>query len=95
MVGPPSDKQNCFCNKETSERAIMNEKRQIEEKIYQAKLDLRKVKEKKRKEIERLESRLRNFCTLPGPILILVLAVLVGIRRSVMRKMYISHASDA
>jgi hypothetical protein len=27
MVGPPSDKQNCFCNKETSERAIMNEKR--------------------------------------------------------------------
>ena len=74
---------------------IMSEKRQIEEKIYQAKLDLRKVKERKRKEIERLESRLRNFCTLPGPILILVLAVLVGIRRSVMRKMYISHASDA
>jgi ABC-2 type transport system permease protein len=74
---------------------IINEKRQIEEKIYQAKLDLRKVKEKKRKEIERLESRLRNFCTLPGPILILVLAVLVGVRRSVMRKMYISHASDA
>ena len=74
---------------------IMSEKRQIEEKIYQAKLDLRKVKERKRKEIEQMELRLRNFCTLPGPILILVLAVLVGVRRSVMRKMYISHASDA
>ncbi|NLH16424.1 MAG: hypothetical protein GX455_07590 [Phycisphaerae bacterium] len=74
---------------------IMTEKRKIEEDIYKAKLELRKVKERKRKEIERMESRLRNFCTLPGPILILVLAILVGVRRGVMRKMYISHASDA
>ncbi len=74
---------------------IMSEKRKIEEDIYKAKLELRKVKETKRKEIERMESRLRNFCTLPGPILILVLAILVGVRRSMMRKMYISHASDA
>ncbi len=74
---------------------ILTEKRAIEEKIFKARQDLRKVNEAKRKQIEALESKLRNFCTLPGPILILILAVLVGIRRNVMRKMYISHASDA
>jgi len=50
---------------------------------------------KKREEIEKLRDSLRNFCTLPAPAAILLIAILLGIKRSLTRKHYISHASDA
>ena len=50
---------------------------------------------KKREKIEKLGTNLRNFCTLPAPAAILLIAILLGIKRSLTRKHYISHASDA
>jgi hypothetical protein len=49
----------------------------------------------KRERIEGLKVQMRNFCTLPGPALTLVIAVGLGIHRSIRRRYYISHASDA
>lgn len=69
---------------------IIVRKQQLEEQLYQQQLKLRKVKNEKRKNIESLKDRLRNFNTLPGPILTLVIAVILGIRRSVKKRHYIS-----
>ncbi len=74
---------------------ILIEKREIEGKIAEAQRDLRLIKSKRRKQIEALGSTLRNFCTLPGPGLILLIAIVIGIRRKVIRRHYISHASDS
>lgn len=74
---------------------ILIEKREIEAKIAGAQRDLRLIKSKRRKEIEALGSTLRNFCTLPGPGMILLVAIAIGIRRKVIRRHYISHASDS
>ncbi|MCK4960730.1 MAG: hypothetical protein KAT00_15060, partial [Planctomycetes bacterium] len=74
---------------------ILIEKREIETKIAGAQRDLRLIKSKRRKEIEALGSTLRNFCTLPGPGMILLIAIAIGIRRKVIRRHYISHASDS
>ena len=74
---------------------ILKEKRAIELKIAEAQRQLRLIKNKKRERIEKLGFHLRNFCTLPGPAAILIIAIILGIRRSVMRRHYISHASDS
>jgi len=74
---------------------ILQQKKGIELEIIQAKRQLRHIKMQKRQRIERLGMRLRNFCTLPGPVVILIIAIILGIRRSVLRRHYISHASDS
>lgn len=75
--------------------SILDKKKQLELEIRRAQRELRDVKLKKRQSTERLGSNLRNFCTLPGPAAILVIAIILGVRRSVRRRHYISHASDA
>ncbi|MBN1818250.1 MAG: GldG family protein [Sedimentisphaerales bacterium] len=74
---------------------ILQQKRELEDKIFEANQDLRNIKMKRREKIEALGVTLRNFCTIPGPVIILLIAVVLGIRRSVMKRHYISHASDA
>lgn len=74
---------------------ILGKKKDIEEKLYQAQLRLREVKNQKRQQIENLKAKIRNFDTLPGPILILIIAIVLGIRRGMKKRHYISHASDA
>ncbi len=74
---------------------ILQQKKGIELEILQARRQLRHIKMQKRQRIERLGMRLRNFCTLPGPVVILIIAIILGIRRSVLRRHYISHASDS
>jgi hypothetical protein len=74
---------------------ILKEKRAIELKIAEAQRQLRLIKNKKRERIEKLGFHLRNFCTLPGPAAILLIAIILGVRRSAMRRHYISHASDS
>jgi ABC-2 type transport system permease protein len=77
------------------ETSILEKKKDLELKIHEAQRRLRGIKNKKRKSIEYLGVRLRNFCTLPGPIVTLIIAIVLGIRRAVMRRHHISHASDA
>jgi ABC-type phosphate transport system auxiliary subunit len=74
---------------------IIAKKAELEEKLYKAQMQLREVKNQKRQNIEKLKTQLRNFNTLPGPIIILVIAFIVTIRRSARKRHYISHSSDA
>ncbi|HOK96088.1 MAG TPA: GldG family protein [Anaerohalosphaeraceae bacterium] len=76
-------------------QTILKEKQQIELKLHEAEKRLREVKMRKREQIEKLKERMRFYCTIPGPILTLVIAVVLGISRAVKRRRYISHASDA
>jgi len=76
-------------------KTILEEKQAIELKLREKEKELRDVKMQKVRHIESLGSRLKNLCTLPGPALILLIAVVLGLRRSFMRRHYVSHASDA
>ncbi|MBM4103327.1 MAG: hypothetical protein FJ263_04640 [Planctomycetes bacterium] len=76
-------------------KTILTEKRTIELKLREAEKKLRDVKMSKVQQIEKLGLRLKNFCMLPGPVLILVVAVVLSLVRGFKRRHYISHASDA
>ena len=75
--------------------SIVKKKQELELKIHQAQRQLRQVKMTRRERIERLGNRLRQANMLAAPIVILIIAVVLGIRRSVRKRHYISHASDA
>jgi len=75
--------------------SIMQKKRDLELKIHQAQRDLRQVKMVRRERIEHLGNMLRNFNMLMAPAVILIIAIVLGIHRSVKKRHYISHASDA
>jgi ABC-2 type transport system permease protein len=75
--------------------SIAQKKKQVELKIHQAQRQLRQVKMTKREKIEHLGNRLRQANMLTAPIVILIIAIVLGIRRSVRKRHYISHASDA
>jgi len=75
--------------------SIIQKQREIELKKRQAQRQLREVRKNRRKRIEHLGNMLRNFNMLTAPGVILVIAIVLGIRRSVRKRHYISHASDA
>ena len=75
--------------------SILQKKKDRELKIHQAQRQLRDVKMKRLERIEHLGNMLRNFNMLMAPAFILVIAIVLGIRRSVRKRHYISHASDA
>jgi len=75
--------------------SILQKQRDIELKKREAQRQLNEVKLKKRERIEHLGNLLRNFNMLMAPVVILVIAIVLGIRRSVRKRHYISHASDA
>jgi hypothetical protein len=50
---------------------------------------------KRRERIDGLGSELQRANTLVAPVVILVVAVVLGLRRGVRKRHYISHASDA
>jgi len=75
--------------------SILKTKKDVELKIHQAQRQLRRVKMKRRERIEHLGNMLRNFNMLTAPTVILVIAVVLAVRRSVRKRHYISHASDA
>ncbi|MBN1663558.1 MAG: Gldg family protein [Deltaproteobacteria bacterium] len=77
------------------EKTILEKKKTIEVNIHEAQRKLRNVKMKQRKSIEQLGDKLRNLNTWSAPVVILVIAIVLGIRRSVRRRHYISHASDS
>ncbi|MBN1796629.1 MAG: Gldg family protein [Sedimentisphaerales bacterium] len=75
--------------------SILEKKRELESKIIEKQKELFEVKRQARQGIESLESKLRNFNTLPGPTLILLIAIILGIYRATKKRHYVSHSSDA
>jgi ABC-2 type transport system permease protein len=75
--------------------SIVQKKQDLELKIHQAQRQLRQVKMTRRERIERLGNRLRQADMLGAPAVILIIAIVLGLRRSVRKRHYISHASDA
>ena len=75
--------------------AIVGKKRELELKKRMAERKLRQVQMKRREKIEQLGEMLQNLNMWSAPAAILVIAVILSIRRSVLRRRYVSHASDA
>jgi ABC-type uncharacterized transport system involved in gliding motility auxiliary subunit len=75
--------------------SIVQKTKDLELKKLEARRQLREVKMQRRQRIEHLGNVLRGFNMLVAPAVILVIAVALGVRRSVMKRHYISHASDA
>ncbi|MHC4456362.1 MAG: Gldg family protein [Planctomycetota bacterium] len=75
--------------------SIVQKKRELELKIHQGQRRLRDVKMQERERIEQLGDSMRNLNTLPGPILVLLIAITLGLMRGFKKRRYISHASDA
>jgi len=75
--------------------SLARKTKDLELKKLKARQQLRQVKMQKRQRIEALGNRLRAFNMLAAPAVILLIAVVLGIRRSAMKRHYISHASDA
>lgn len=75
--------------------SIAKKKQELESKIYQAQRQLRQVRMTRRERIEQLGNRLRQANMLGAPTVILIIAIVLGIRRSARKRHYISHASDA
>lgn len=71
--------------------SIIRKKADLEYKIRQAQKQLRYVKMQERKKIERKGNILRNINMLLAPIVILIIVVILGTRRSIKRRYYISH----
>jgi ABC-2 type transport system permease protein len=82
-------------DKKLLEKSILDKKKTIENNIRDAQRKLRNVKMERRKSIEKLGDKLRNLNMWSAPIVILVIAIVLGIRRSMRRRSYISHASDS
>ena len=74
---------------------IVQKKKEIELKIREAQRQLRQVKMTRRERIEQLGNKLRQANMLGAPMVILVIAIALGLRRGVRKRHYISHASDA
>ncbi|MHC4268225.1 MAG: GldG family protein [Planctomycetota bacterium] len=75
--------------------SILQKKKDLEIKLHDAQRKLRNVKMKRRERIESLGNKLRNFNMLMTPAIILIIAIVLGIRSSIRKRHYISHASDA
>lgn len=74
---------------------ILTQRRNLETKIVEAKRNLNDVKLKRRERIEALGNRLRQWNMLAAPAVILCLAVVIGVRRSVRNRHYITQINKA
>ena len=75
--------------------SIVQKRRDLELKIRLAERELRDVQKKRRERIEKLGRNLQNANMWAAPAGILLIAIILSIRRSVLRRRYVSHASDA
>jgi len=75
--------------------SLLEKKRQLELKIREAQRQLREVNARRRERIEQLGYMLRRFNMGLVPGVVMLIALVLGIWRSVRRRHYISHASDA
>jgi len=82
-------------NQEVIGSAIVQERRNLELKVVEARRQLNEVKLKRRQAKEQLGNKLRNANMLGTPAVILLLAIILGIRRTLRTRHYVSHSSDA
>ena len=75
--------------------AILKQRRDLEQNIYDAERQKRVIRMERREGIDGLGRKLQRRNTLLAPAGILIVAVVLGTRRNVRRRHYISHASDA
>ncbi|MBN2270366.1 MAG: GldG family protein, partial [Sedimentisphaerales bacterium] len=75
--------------------AILKQRRDLEQKIYDAERQKRVIRMERREGIDGLGRKLQRRNTLMVPAAILIVAVVLGTRRNARRRHYISHASDA
>ena len=75
--------------------SIVKKKQEVELKIHQAQRQLRQVNMTRREKIEHLGNQLRQANMLAAPMVILIIAIVLGIRSGMRKRHYISHASDA
>jgi ABC-2 type transport system permease protein len=75
--------------------SILQKRAELEVKIREAEKRLREVRRNAYQGIERLGDRLRNLNTLPGPVLILLVAVILGIYRGTRKRHYVRAGSDS
>lgn len=80
--------------KELINKTILEEKKEIEVKLHEAEMRLRDVKMKKVADKEALKNRIRNFCTLPGPLVVLAAAVALAVYRTLKRRYSIQHMRE-
>ncbi len=74
---------------------IIKQQRQLEADKRQTQRMLRQVRMQERVEIEQMGSRLQNLNMWLAPAVILLISIVLSIRRSVLRRYYVSHASDS
>jgi ABC-2 type transport system permease protein len=75
--------------------SIVKKKQEVELKIHQAQRQLRQVQMTRREKIEHLGNQLRQANMLAAPMVILIIAIVLGVRSGMRKRHYISHASDA
>jgi ABC-type uncharacterized transport system involved in gliding motility auxiliary subunit len=75
--------------------SIMQKRRELELEIQRANSEKRVIQMKRRERIDSLGGKLQRANTLIAPAVILIIAIVVGIRRSIRKRHYISHKSDA
>jgi len=75
--------------------SLLAKQRDIELKKREAQQQLNEVKLNKRRRIEHTGNIFKAFVLLAAPAVILIIAIVLGIYRSVKKRHYISHASDA
>jgi len=76
-------------------RSVLDKQRELEVKIRETQGDLRQIQKKRYEQIERLGRNLQNINMWSAAAVILVFEILLVIRRSILRRRYVSHASDA
>lgn len=74
---------------------ILQKKTEVELKILEARKELQEIKKTRLQRKEKLGNNLRNFNMLTAPAVSLFVAIILGIYRSVRKRKYVSHASDA
>ena len=74
---------------------ILQRRRELEKKIYESEREKRLIGMKKRERIDKLGRKLQRANTIAAPLVILIIAVVLGLRRSLRKRHYISHASDS
>ena len=74
---------------------ILKKKREVEAKIRLSEKQRNDIQKSRRQEIEKLGSVLKSNCMLLTPVIILLIAIIIGTFRTVRKRHYISHASDS
>jgi ABC-type uncharacterized transport system involved in gliding motility auxiliary subunit len=75
--------------------SIMQKRRELELEIQRANSEKRVIQMKRRERIDSLGGKLQSANTLIAPAVILIIAIVVSVRRSIRKRHYISHTSDA